>query len=69
MHGAAPGMRIPPARLSMIIAGKRGISAGTARRPARLFGPGVRFWMNPQTRPDPAGAGREHGEKIARVAA
>ena len=65
-HRAALMMRIPPNRLSMIIAGKRRISADTALRLARLLGTSAQFWMNLQTQYDIAMAERAHGERIAR---
>jgi addiction module HigA family antidote len=49
----------------VIIAGKRGISADTALRLARLFGTSGQFWMNMQLQYDLALAAREHGQRIA----
>lgn len=65
-HAAALKMRIPANRLSLIIAGRRGISADTALRLARLFGTSAQFWMSLQGHYELAIAERETGEKIAR---
>jgi len=59
-HRAAMMMRVPPNRLGFIIAGKRGISADTALRLARLFGTSGQFWMNMQSQYDLALAARNH---------
>lgn len=45
---AARRMRIPLNRLNEIIRGKRGITAGTALRLARLFDMSPEFWMGLQ---------------------
>lgn len=63
-HRAALLMRIPPNRLSQIIAGRRGITADTALRLARLLGPGAQFWMTLQTQYDLATTERERGQTI-----
>jgi len=65
-HAAALKMRIPPNRLSLIVAGRRGISADTALRLARLLGTSAEFWMSLQSQYDLAVAEREKGEKIAK---
>ena len=41
-------LRVPPNRISQIIAGKRAISADTALRLARYFGTTPDLWMNLQ---------------------
>jgi addiction module HigA family antidote len=64
-HRAALMMRIPPNRLALIIGGRRGISADTALRLARLFGTSARFWMNLQAQHDLAVAEQTHGARIA----
>jgi len=63
-HRAALLMRIPPSRLSQILAGKRGITAETALRLARLFGPSGQFWMALQAQHDLATTERERGQVI-----
>ena len=45
---AARRMKIPTNRLNEIISGKRGITADTALRLARLFKMSPEFWMGPQ---------------------
>jgi len=65
-HAAALKMRIPPNRLSLIVAGRRGISADTALRLARLLGTSAEFWMSLQSQYDLAVAEREADEKIAK---
>jgi addiction module HigA family antidote len=62
---AAIMMRVPANRLGFIIAGRRGISADTALRPARLFGTSGQFWMTMQSQYDLALAVREHGQRIS----
>ena len=64
-HRAALMMRVPPNRLALILAGKRGISADTALRLARLFGVSASFWMGLQSQYDLAAAELEIGAKIA----
>lgn len=64
-HRAALMMRIPPNRLSLIINGRRGITADTALRLARLLGTGAQFWMNMQMHHDLATAEMEKGARIA----
>ncbi len=63
-HRAALLMRIPPNRLSQILGGKRGITADTALRLARLLGPGAQFWMTLQTQHDLATTEQERGQTI-----
>jgi addiction module HigA family antidote len=63
-HRAAMMMRVPANRLALILAGRRGISADTALRLARLFGVSAPFWMNLQSNYDLAIAARDHGHRI-----
>lgn len=44
----AEAIGVTPARISEIVRGRRGISAGTALRLARYFGTDARSWMNLQ---------------------
>ena len=39
---------VPPRRINEIVLGKRGITADTALRLARVFGTSVQFWMGLQ---------------------
>ncbi len=64
-HRAALMMRVPPNRLGLILNRRRGITADTALRLARLFGTSAQFWMNLQSQYDLAVAERETGSKIA----
>jgi addiction module HigA family antidote len=63
-HRAAMMMRVPANRLGLIIAGRRGITADTALRLARLFGTSGQFWMNLQSHYDLALTDRDHGKRI-----
>lgn len=44
----AHSMGIPPRRINEIVLGKRGITADTSLRLARVFGTSVQFWMGLQ---------------------
>ena len=44
----ARAIRVPPNRITQIIAGKRSISADTALRIGKWFGTGPRLWLNLQ---------------------
>jgi addiction module HigA family antidote len=48
----ATRISVPLNRVNEIIKGKRGITADTALRPARLFGMDAQFWLNVQARWD-----------------
>ena len=63
-HALALKLRVPANRLTEIINGKRGISAGAALRLARCLGPGAAFWLNLQSQYDLAMAERRLGAKI-----
>jgi addiction module HigA family antidote len=41
----ANAIDVPPRRINEIVLGKRGITADTALRLARVFGTSVQFWM------------------------
>lgn len=47
-HRLAVTIGVPPRRIDEIVHGKRGITAVTAVRLARCFGPTAEFWMNLQ---------------------
>jgi len=44
----ANSIGVPPRRINEIVLGKRGITADTALRLARVFGTSVQFWMGLQ---------------------
>jgi len=44
----ANSIGVPPRRINEIVLGKRGITADTALRLARIFGTSVQFWMGLQ---------------------
>jgi antitoxin HigA-1 len=44
----AHSINVPPRRINEIVLGKRGITADTALRLARVFGTSVQFWMGLQ---------------------
>ncbi|ORC37402.1 addiction module antidote protein, HigA family [Marispirochaeta aestuarii] len=43
---------VDPPRIAAIIKGKRKVTADTAARLSRFFGPSPEFWMNMQSRYD-----------------
>lgn len=44
----AHAISVPPRRINEIVLGKRGITADTALRLAKVFGTSVQFWMGLQ---------------------
>jgi antitoxin HigA-1 len=44
----ARDLQVPPNRITVILQGRRAITADTALRLARYFGTSARFWMNLQ---------------------
>jgi addiction module HigA family antidote len=49
MDGNGPdAVGVPPRRINEIVLGKRGITADTALRLAKVFGTSVQFWMGLQ---------------------
>jgi antitoxin HigA-1 len=44
----ANAISVPPRRINEIVLGKRGITADTALRLAKVFGTSVQFWMGLQ---------------------
>jgi addiction module HigA family antidote len=48
LNRLARDIRIPMSRVSLIVSGKRGITADTALRLARYFGSSAEVWMNLQ---------------------
>jgi antitoxin HigA-1 len=57
-------LRVPPNRISQLIAGKRAITADTALRLARYFGTSADLWMNLQKTYELDLARIEAGEEI-----
>jgi addiction module HigA family antidote len=51
-YALANALKIPHSRLTEIIKGRRGITADTALRLARLFGNDASWWLNLQTNHD-----------------
>jgi addiction module HigA family antidote len=52
INGLAQALRVPANRISLIVNGKRGITADTAARLARFFGTSAQYWLNLQNRYD-----------------
>ena len=52
-------LRVPPNRISQIIAGKRSISGDTALRLGHWFGTSPQFWINLQSQFDLAVAAQD----------
>jgi addiction module HigA family antidote len=52
MNRLAQEIRVPPNRISAIIAGQRSITGETALRLGRYFGTTPAYWMNMQARYD-----------------
>lgn len=66
MNQMARDIRIPMSRVSLIVNGKRGITADTALRLALYFGTSPELWLNLQTAYDLAVVRLESAEKIER---
>ena len=64
-HQASLAMRIPANRLTMILNGKRSITAETALRLARYFGTSAQLWMGLQLQYDMDVAEDAHAEAVA----
>jgi addiction module HigA family antidote len=52
INGLAQAIRVPANRISLIVNGKRAITADTAARLARYFGTSAQYWLNIQNRFD-----------------
>jgi addiction module HigA family antidote len=59
-------LRVPVTRMSEIVNGRRGITAGTALRLARYFGTTPEFWMNLQAAYDLDSEQRVSADQIQR---
>lgn len=60
-------IRVPPNRISQIVAGKRSVTSHTALRFGHWFGTDPQFWLNLQTQFDLANANKEFGEEIRQL--
>lgn len=60
-------IRVPPNRISQIVAGKRSISGDTALRLGHWFGMEPQFWMNLQAQFDLAMADQEVGQAVRKL--
>lgn len=52
INGLAQAIRVPANRISLIVNGRRAITADTAVRLARYFGTSPQYWLNIQNRFD-----------------
>lgn len=66
-NALARAVGVTPTRINEIVRARRGISADTALRLARLFGTDVQSWMNLQTNYDIECAQADAGRTIARI--
>lgn len=66
-NALARAAEVPPRRINEIVLGKRGISADTAVRLARVFGTSERFWLGLQADYDLEEARHSMGRKIDRI--
>jgi len=66
MNQLSRDIRIPMSRVSLIVNGKRGITADTALRLALYFGTSPELWLNLQNTYDLAVLRLESADKIAR---
>ena len=67
INALARALDVPTNRISLILNGKRSITADTALRLSLYFGTTAEFWMNLQQTYDLAIHRRDHGEEIARA--
>jgi len=63
-HALAMALRVPPNRITTILAGDRAVTAETALRLARHFGTSPGFWLNLQKAYELEVAERAAGERI-----
>ena len=66
MNQVARDIRIPMSRVSLIVNGKRGITADTALRLGFYFGTSPQLWLNLQNTYDLAATRLASADKIAR---
>lgn len=58
---------LPQTRISQILAGKRGITTGTALRLSKALGLSDRYWLNAQARYDVEVEREAHGAELSQV--
>lgn len=63
----AAEINVTPARVSEIIAGRRGVTADTALRLGRYFGTTAQLWLNLQSNFDLETATRELADSIGHI--
>jgi antitoxin HigA-1 len=63
-HALAMALRVPPNRITTILAGERAVTAETALRLARHFGTSPGFWLNLQKAYELEVTERAEGERI-----
>jgi addiction module HigA family antidote len=63
-HALAMALRVPPNRITTILAGTRAVTAETALRLARHFGTSPGFWLNLQKVYELEVAERAEGDRI-----
>jgi addiction module HigA family antidote len=63
-HALALALRVPPNRITAILAGQRAVTAESALRLARHFGTSPGFWLNLQKSYELELAEREAGARI-----
>lgn len=63
----ARAIKVPPNRITQIIAGKRSISADTALRLGKWFGTGPRLWLNLQQAYELDLASRELKDTLGKI--
>ena len=63
-HALALALRVPPNRITTILAGERAVTAETALRLARHFGTSAGFWLNLQKAHELEVAERASGARI-----
>jgi addiction module HigA family antidote len=63
-YALAKALGVDPPRVYKIVAGERGITAGTALRLARYFGTSAQYWLNLQTHYDLEIAEDEMGKEV-----
>lgn len=66
-NAVARAIDVTPSRVNDIVRERRGITADTALRFARLFNTSERFWMNLQANYDLQSAEDAGGREIARI--
>ena len=66
-YALAKGIFVDPPRIAGIIKGTRKITADTAERLSRFFGPSAGFWMNLQSRYDLESLVEEKEGELGRI--